>query len=157
MLTICLSWEAAELLNCVPSALVWERLMGKKKKKIDSAPGRLHCTMVTFELSMAVDLCSYRSPGVDFLFIFLIKTTKETAVNLESLERKCLMECPLSFWKILFAAFLSSHTGFSEPKDVIRKKYFLGVWCIWQHFINNHFGTDPAKHLSENIKRMSIS
>lgn len=51
---------------------------------IDSAPGKLHGSTITFGLPKAVELCSYRSPGVD---IFFRKQKKGAAVNFESREK----------------------------------------------------------------------
>lgn len=36
-------------------------------------------------------------------------------------------------------------------KGFYQKKDFLAVWCIWQHFVKNHSGPDPTKHLSEYL------
>lgn len=49
---------------------------------------------------------------------------QKNSSNLEPRE-KLSMECPLPIWKMLFAAILSSHVGYSEPKDFIRKSIFL--------------------------------
>lgn len=87
------------------------------KKKIDSAPG-ISTALRYHWSSWQMWACA----PADHL-VSDHGTNKGTAVNL---SRQTLNGMSV-FLRNVFAAFLSSYEGSSEPKDVIRKEYFLGV------------------------------
>lgn len=87
---------------------------------IDSVPGKFCGTvLITFDLSVAVDLVLRESPGFK---CFFGQQNKGPPVTLPS-RGNFFMEWPLSL-KNVVCCILSSHTGHSEPKDFIRKSFF---------------------------------